>query len=52
MRAMTVLEAQVAEDNWPVLERIYAEETKKLDAGIVRTFLLHGAMDRMRWRIA
>ncbi len=53
MMVLTVLEAQVAEDKWTVLEKVFAQETERgLDAGIVQTFLLHEARDRSVWRIA
>ncbi len=53
MKVMTVLEAQVAEEKWATLEQVYAQETAGgLEPGLVQTFLLHGARERLLWRIA
>lgn len=49
---MTILEAHVSSEQWNELERIFSEETKQLDPGIVQTFLLHSSSDPTLWRIA
>jgi quinol monooxygenase YgiN len=49
--AMTVLEAQVAQPNWPKLSQAYAEKTKKLPPGLVQTFLVQSRTDNTVWRI-
>ncbi len=48
---LTILEARVAEDKRRALEQTYREETRKLDPGIVQTFLLHDVRDASVWRI-
>ncbi len=49
---ITILEANVSQGQWPVLEREYrAEIGGSLDAGLVQTFLLHGLADPTLWRI-
>ncbi len=48
---MTILEAQVASDKWAALEAAYKTATKKLDAGITQTFLIHSVADPTLWRI-
>lgn len=53
MMVMTVLEAEVSEDNWPLLQKEYNEATaRSLDPGLVQTFLLHDLRAPARWRIA
>lgn len=49
---MTMLEAHVSDGHWSDREQIFSEETKKLDPGIVQTFLLHSSADPTLWRIA
>lgn len=49
---MTILEAHVAPENAAVLEQTFKQETGRLDAGIVQTFLLHASHDPTLWRIA
>ncbi|HZQ07853.1 MAG TPA: antibiotic biosynthesis monooxygenase [Anaerolineae bacterium] len=49
---MTILETHVSSERWSELERIFGEETKQLDPGIVQTFLLHSSSDPTLWRIA
>jgi hypothetical protein len=49
--AMTVLEAQVAQPNWPKLSQAYAEKTKNLPPGLVQTFLVQSRTDNTVWRI-
>ena len=48
---MTILEAQVAPNQWAALERTYNEAIQKLDAGIVQTWLIHGLKESNLWRI-
>jgi hypothetical protein len=48
---MTVLEAEVAESNWPKLEAAYAERTRQLPPGLVQTFLVQSTAERPLWRI-
>ena len=49
--AMTVLEAQVVQPNWPKLSQAYAEKTKNLPPGLVQTFLVQSRTDNTVWRI-
>jgi heme-degrading monooxygenase HmoA len=48
---ITILEAQVAPEKAAVLEEIYQEATKQLDAGIVQTFLLRAVKEPGKWQI-
>lgn len=48
---MTVLEANVEQNNWQKLEEVYATEVKTLDPGIVQTFLAQSKADENKWRI-
>ncbi len=48
---ITVLEAHVPSENWSTLEQTYQDAIKQLDAGIVRTLLLHNFTDPTLWRI-
>ncbi len=48
---VTVLQASVGTDQAKTLERVYQEEIKKLDRGIVQTFLLHSFADPTLWQI-
>lgn len=49
---LTVLEAHVQREAWPVLEDAYKREITSLEEGIVQTFLLHSTADPTIWRIA
>ena len=49
--AMTVLEAQVAQANWPKLSQAYAEKTRDLPTGLVQTLLVQSQTDNSVWRI-
>jgi hypothetical protein len=48
---VTVLQAQVASDQWKTLEQAYGEGVAQLDRGITQTFLLHGFADPSIWQI-
>ena len=48
---MTVLEAQVAEEQWAALQDAYATGIQQLEPGIVQTFLVHSRSDSAVWRI-
>ena len=48
---MTVLEAHVAEPNWPKLTDAYSEKTRQLPPGLVQTFLVQDRSDSTVWRI-
>jgi hypothetical protein len=49
---MTVLEAQVAADQWDGLRRSYEARARLPDSGaIVESFLMQGTDDRSTWRI-
>jgi len=48
---ITILEAQVAADKAATLEQIFTAEAKKLDPGIVQTFLIRSTTDAGLWRI-
>ncbi len=49
---MSVLEAHVEKEAWPVLQDAYTRAILELEAGIVQTFLLHSTGDPTVWRIA
>ena len=48
---MTVLEAEVAEPDWPRLEGAYAERTRTLPPGLAQTFLVRDRERPTLWRI-
>ncbi len=48
---ITILDALVTPDQWPVLEQTYRDAIRELDRGIVETFLLHNARDPNAWSI-
>ncbi len=50
---ITILEANVPPDKWPVLEQEYRSTitNRPLDPGLVETFLLHSFSDPTLWRI-
>jgi len=48
---ITILQAQVAPDQWKTLERVYQQAITELDRGIEQTFLLHGFADATLWQI-
>lgn len=48
---MTILEAHVDRQKWSALEMEYNTSVKKLDAGIVCTYLIHSKNDGDLWRI-
>lgn len=49
---MTVLEAQVAPEQWATLEKTYSDAVKTLDPGLVQTFLMHNLKSPNTWQIA
>lgn len=48
---ITILEASVDRENWQALRDSYNREIKKLDPGIVRTYLIQAKGDESIWRI-
>ena len=48
---ITVVEAKVAEENWPLLEQAYRQGPQQLPPGLERSFLVHSLENRGQWQI-
>src|SRR5512138_3487398 len=48
---ITVVEARVAEENWPLLEQAYRQSSQQMPPGLEQSFLVHGIEDRDLWQI-
>ena len=48
---MTILEARVAQENWPALRQAYREASTERDAGLAQSFLVQSVKDRESWQI-
>lgn len=48
---VTILEAEVEQSNWTLLEITYKKETNNIPESIKQTFLLHSQKEPLRWRI-
>ena len=47
---ITIVEAHVSEENWPLLEQAY-QRSAQLPPGLEESFLVHGIEDRELWQI-
>ena len=47
---ITVIEARVAEENWPLLEQAF-QRSAQMPPGLEQAFLVHGIEDRELWQI-
>lgn len=48
---MTILEAHVAPDKFGILRQVYGAGIKRLDPGLVQTFLIQSTNEPTLWRI-
>jgi heme-degrading monooxygenase HmoA len=48
---MTILEGQVANQNWSKLEQAYQEGSQHNEPGLVQSFLIHSTKETDLWRI-
>ena len=48
---ITILDAEVAENNWQALKDAYAKETVNIPEGIHQTFLIQSQSQSSSWRI-
>jgi heme-degrading monooxygenase HmoA len=48
---MTILEGQVAKENWAILEQAYKQGAERGERGLVRSYLIHGLKEPDVWRI-
>jgi hypothetical protein len=48
---ITILEAEVEESQWPMLEKTYRNETVDVPESILQTFLLQSRSEPRRWQI-
>jgi hypothetical protein len=46
-----MIEAHVAEDNWPLLEQAYQRSAQHTPPGLEQSFLVHNIEDRDLWQI-
>jgi hypothetical protein len=47
---ITIIEAHVAEENWPLLEQAY-QRSSQTPPGLEQSFLIHNIEDRGLWQI-
>jgi len=48
---ITIIEAHVAEENWPLLEQAYQRSSGHTPPGLEQTFLIHNIEDKDLWQI-
>ncbi len=48
---MTVVEAHVAKENWPLLEQAYQRNSQQTPPGLEQSFLVHSRADEDLWQI-
>ena len=48
---ITVIEAHVAKENWPLLEQAYQRASQHTPPGLEQTFLVHCIEDEDLWQI-
>ena len=48
---ISIIEAHVAEENWPLLEQAYQRSSQQTPPGLEQTFLVHSFEDRDLWQI-
>lgn len=48
---ITIIEAHVAEENWPLLEQAYQRSSQQTPPGLEQSFLVHSYEDRDLWQI-
>ncbi len=48
---ITILEARVAKENWPLLEQAYRAGSAQTPPGLEQSFLIHAIEDEEVWQI-
>jgi len=48
---ITIIEADVAEENWPLLEEAYQRSSQHTPPGLEQSFLIHCLEERDLWQI-
>ena len=48
---ISIIEAHVAEENWPLLEQAYLSSSQQAPPGLEQSFLVHSLEDRDLWQI-
>ncbi len=48
---ITIIEARVAEENWPLLEQAYQRSSQQTPPGLEQSFLMHSVEERDLWQI-
>jgi hypothetical protein len=48
---ITILEAHVAEENWPLLEQAYQRSSQNTPPGLEQSFLVQGIEDKNLWQM-
>jgi hypothetical protein len=48
---ISIIEAHVAEENWPLLEQAYQRSSQQMPPGLEQSFLVHSFEDRDLWQI-
>jgi heme-degrading monooxygenase HmoA len=48
---VTIIEAHVAEENWPLLEQAYQRTSQQTPPGLEQSFLVHNIEDKDLWQI-
>ncbi|MEA4909023.1 MAG: hypothetical protein GYA17_06525 [Chloroflexi bacterium] len=48
---ITILEAHVARENWPLLEQAYLRSSQQTPPGMEQSFLIHSIEDEDLWQI-
>jgi hypothetical protein len=48
---ISIIEARVTEENWPLLEQAYQRSSQQTPPGLEQSFLVHGIEDENLWQI-
>ena len=48
---ITIIEAHVKEENWPLLEQTFLRSPQQTPPGLEQSFLVHAIEDRELWKI-
>lgn len=48
---ITIMEAHVAKENWPLLEQAYQRSVQQMPPGLEQSFLVHGIEEEDLWQI-
>jgi hypothetical protein len=48
---ITIIEAHVTEENWPLLQQAYQRSSQQMPPGLEQSFLVQGIEDREAWQV-